>query len=95
MLGLSVNEAMCQAVPVIATDAVGAVAGGLIRNGATGLVVPEGDRTRLASALRRLLVSPEERAQVGAAGYQRVMRTTQVGMADAFERAFDAVLTLK
>src|SRR5205823_12072283 len=39
--GLVVNEAFNQGVPVIATDAVGAVAGGLVRDGVNGLVVPE------------------------------------------------------
>ena len=35
---------MNQRCAVIATDAVGAAAGGLVRDGATGLVVPAGDR---------------------------------------------------
>src|SRR5579883_3483923 len=39
--GLVVNEAFNQGVPVIATDAVGAAAGGLVRDGETGFVVPE------------------------------------------------------
>ena len=38
--GLVVNEAMHQGVPVIATDAVGAAAGGLVRHERNGLVVP-------------------------------------------------------
>ena len=37
--GLVTNEAMHQGTPVIATDAVGAVAGGLVRDGRNGLVV--------------------------------------------------------
>src|SRR3954470_5953739 len=52
--GLAVNEAMNQRTPIIATDAVGAAAGGLVRDGETGLVVPAGDRDALASGLRRL-----------------------------------------
>ena len=44
--GLVVNEAFNQGVPVIATDAVGAVAGGLIEHERTGLVVPAGRRRR-------------------------------------------------
>ena len=44
--GLVVNEAMNQGVPVIATDAVGAAAGGLVRHERNGLVVPAGDRRR-------------------------------------------------
>ena len=44
--GLVVNEAMSRGLPVIASDAVGAAAGGLVRDGETGLVVPAGDTGR-------------------------------------------------
>ena len=46
--GLVVNEAFHQGVPVIATDAVGAAAGGLVQHERTGLVVPAGDAAALA-----------------------------------------------
>jgi glycosyltransferase involved in cell wall biosynthesis len=61
--GLVINEAMNQHLPVIASDAVGAVAGGLVRDRANGLVVPHGDSDALAraqgfsSALRSLALS--------------------------------------
>ena len=48
--GLVANEAMNQHLPVIATDAVGAAAGGLVRHERNGLVVPAGDRDALAAA---------------------------------------------
>jgi glycosyltransferase involved in cell wall biosynthesis len=54
--GLGVNEAHCQSVPVVASDAVGAAAGGLVVHNETGLIVPERDDVALAAALRRLLV---------------------------------------
>ena len=66
--GLVVNEAFDQGVPVIATTAVGAAAGGLVRHEHTGLVVPAGDEAALAAALRRLHGDPELRARLGAAG---------------------------
>jgi glycosyltransferase involved in cell wall biosynthesis len=66
--GLVVNEAFDQGVPVIATTAVGAAAGGLVRHEETGLVVPAGDDAALAAALRRLHDEPELRARLGAAG---------------------------
>ena len=50
--GLVVNEAMNQGLPVIASDAVGAVAGGLVRDGRNGLVVRAGDSGALAHAMR-------------------------------------------
>ena len=72
--GLVVNEAFDQGVPVIATTAVGAAAGGLVRHMQTGLVVPAGDAEALAGALRRLYDDPELRARLGAAGRTAVAR---------------------
>jgi glycosyltransferase involved in cell wall biosynthesis len=66
--GLVVNEAFDQGVPVIATTAVGAAAGGLVRHEETGLVVPAGDAAALSGALRRLHDDPALRARLGAAG---------------------------
>jgi glycosyltransferase involved in cell wall biosynthesis len=66
--GLTVNEAFDQGVPVIATTAVGAAAGGLVQHERTGLVVPAGDAPALAAALDRLAADPELRARLGAAG---------------------------
>jgi len=66
--GLVVNEAFDQGVPVIATTAVGAAAGGLVRHEETGLVVPAGDAPALAAALRRLHDDAALRARLGAAG---------------------------
>ena len=56
--GLVVNEAFHQGVPVIATDAVGAAAGGLVQHERTGLIVPAGDAAALRAALRRLQDDP-------------------------------------
>ncbi len=46
--GLVLNEAMLAGLPVVATDAVGAAVGGLVRDGENGFVVPERDTTALA-----------------------------------------------
>ncbi len=46
--GLVCNEAMHQGCPVLASTAVGAVAGGLVRHGETGWVVAPGDADALA-----------------------------------------------
>ena len=53
--GMVVNEAMSCGLPVIATDAVGAAAGGLVVNNETGLVVPERNTAALAAALEDLI----------------------------------------
>jgi glycosyltransferase involved in cell wall biosynthesis len=70
--GLVVNEAMSAGLPVVTTSAVGAVAGGLVLDGRTGIVVPERDVDGLAVALRRLMVDPALRARLGAAARERV-----------------------
>jgi glycosyltransferase involved in cell wall biosynthesis len=89
--GLVVNEAMHQSLPVIATDAVGAVAGGLVRHERTGLVVPAGDAGALAAALARLAARPAERAALGATGARAVAPYTPeawaAGMDEALGRA--------
>jgi glycosyltransferase involved in cell wall biosynthesis len=89
--GLVVNEAFHQGVPVIATDAVGAVAGGLVQHERNGLVVPAGDATALASAIRRLHDEPELRARLGAAARQDVAPYTQAAWAEGMSRALAAV----
>ena len=50
--GLVVNEAMHAGLPVVATDAVGAAAGGLVEDGRNGFVVPEGDVVCAGGATR-------------------------------------------
>jgi len=65
--GLVANEAMNQRVPVIASDAVGAAAGGLIRHDRNGLVVPAGGIAELSDALRRMVGDAGLRARLGAA----------------------------
>lgn len=56
--GLVVNEAFNQGVPVIATDAVGAAAGGLIQDGYNGFIVKEQNPLELAGAMDRLISNP-------------------------------------
>jgi glycosyltransferase involved in cell wall biosynthesis len=85
--GLVCNEAMHQGTPVLATDAVGAAAGGLVRDGETGLVVRAGDPAALATAIGELLDDEGWRQALGDAGRQAVAAYTYEAMADAFETA--------
>jgi glycosyltransferase involved in cell wall biosynthesis len=85
--GLVVNEAMNQGLPVIATDAVGAAAGGLVRHERNGLVVHHGDPDALAGALRRLHDDPELRARMGANAAHDVAAYTHAAWAEAFADA--------
>ncbi|HTA98508.1 MAG TPA: glycosyltransferase family 4 protein [Solirubrobacteraceae bacterium] len=86
--GLVVNEAMNRGLPVIASDAVGAAAGGLVQDGRNGLVVPAGEPVALAAALRELAGDPALRARMGAAGRVDVSTYTY----DAWARGFSDAL---
>ncbi len=90
--GLVVNEAMSCGLPVVATDAVGAAAGGLAVDGRTGLVVPERNEAALAAALERLGADDALRARLGAAAREHVRRFNFEAAADAFERAIEAAI---
>jgi glycosyltransferase involved in cell wall biosynthesis len=85
--GLVVNEAFDRGVPVIASTAVGAVAGGLVQHERTGLVVPAGDSAALAGALRRLHGDPALRARLGAAGREAVRAFSHDAWAAGMARA--------
>lgn len=62
--GLALNEAMCAALPVIASDLVpGAL--DLVRKGVNGFTFPSGDRDRLAAALRKIHENPTRRKNMG------------------------------
>jgi len=88
--GLVANEAMNQGLPVIATDAVGAAAGGLVRHERTGLVVPAGDHVALAGAIRRLYDDPALRHRLGSAGREAVADYTFEAWADGILGALKA-----
>jgi glycosyltransferase involved in cell wall biosynthesis len=85
--GLVVNEAMNSGLPVIATDAVGAAAGGLVVDKETGRLVSEGDRVALASAMDELAMDETERLRLGTRGAERVLRWSFDAAADVLERA--------
>jgi glycosyltransferase involved in cell wall biosynthesis len=85
--GMVVNEAMHQGLPVIATDAVGAAAGGLVRDGQNGLVVPAGDPAALAAAVRRLHEDRDERARLGAAARESVRPYSHAAWAEAMAQS--------
>ena len=88
--GLVCNEAMHQGRAVIATSAVGAAAGGLVRDRETGLVVPPGDPVALAGSIRELLADPDLRARLGTSGRAAVAAFSHEAAADAFGAALRA-----
>jgi len=87
--GIAVNEAMHAGVPVVASTAVGAAAGGLVRDGHNGLVVGEGDAAALAGALLRLADDPGLARRLGDQARRDVRAFTYPRMADAFEGAVE------
>jgi glycosyltransferase involved in cell wall biosynthesis len=85
--GLVANEAMNQRCAIVATDAVGAAAGGLVRHERTGLVVPAGDPAALAGAIGRLHRDPPLRDRLAEAGERAVAAYTYEAWADGFSTA--------
>jgi glycosyltransferase involved in cell wall biosynthesis len=89
--GLVVNEAMNRRLPLIASDAVGAAAGGLVQNRRNGLVVPAGDAVALAEAIGVLSQDLALRARLGDAGAQDVLAYSHGAWAEGFSRALASV----
>jgi glycosyltransferase involved in cell wall biosynthesis len=86
--GLVVNEAMNRGLPVIASDAVGAAAGGLVQDRRNGLVVAAGDVDGLARAIGELAADGSLRARLGDAGARDVHAFSH----DAWARGFSGAL---
>lgn len=93
--GVVVNEAFNQGVPVIATDAVGAAAGGLVRDGVNGIVVPEGDAIALARALEKICKDPGAPERMGAEAKSMIAKWSQDAQAAGFARALQFALEQK
>ncbi len=89
--GLVVNEAMNQSCAIIASDAVGAAAGGLVRDQRNGVVVEAGNRNELAGGLRRLADDRGLCATLGRTGADDVAAYTYEAWADGFATALQDV----
>jgi glycosyltransferase involved in cell wall biosynthesis len=89
--GLVCNEAMSQGTPVIASAAVGAVPGGLVHHGATGLVVAPEDERELAAAILQLLDDGPLRERLGRVARTAVEDYSYEHAADSFGEALAAV----
>jgi glycosyltransferase involved in cell wall biosynthesis len=89
--GLVVNEAMNRGLAIISSDTVGAAAGGLVRDGANGLVVPAGDSRALAGAIAGLAADPQRRSRMGVAGAQDVLAYSHEAWAEGFSQAMSTL----
>ncbi len=85
--GLVVNEAMNQRTAIVASDQVGAAAGGLVRHERNGLIFPAGDVAALGRAITRLRRDRELRDRLGAAGARDVAAYTHEAWAEGFAAA--------
>ena len=89
--GLVVNEAMNRGLAVITSDAVGAAAGRLVRDGGNGLVVPAGDEPALARAIVLLAREPDLRARLGAQGARDIEGFDHQAWARGFSEALSSL----
>ncbi|AHG90026.1 glycosyl transferase group 1 [Gemmatirosa kalamazoonensis] len=89
-LPMSLLEAMMSGTPVIASQ-VGGIPE-VVTDGVDGLLVPPGDVSALAAAVRRLLGDRDLRASVGAAGRTRALADFSLqAMTEAHEAVYDEV----
>jgi glycosyltransferase involved in cell wall biosynthesis len=88
--GLVILEAFAQGLPVI-----GARSGGipeLVEDGRSGLIVEQGDVDGLRDAMRRLLLDPQLRKQMGVTGRQTAVAMPWTNTVDRLERIYQGVL---
>ena len=84
--GLAVNEAMCAALPIVASAEVGCVAD-LVRAGVNGQTFAAGDVEDLANALHPILVDREIRKRMGAASRTIISRWSYAECAAGLQAA--------
>jgi glycosyltransferase involved in cell wall biosynthesis len=82
---------MHQGTPVIASDAVGAAAGGLVVDGRTGLVFPAGDADALAARITALAGAAELRTRLGQQAREKVAGYTPERWAEGMSHALASV----
>jgi glycosyltransferase involved in cell wall biosynthesis len=87
--GLIVNEAYNQGLPVIASEAVGAAAGGLVKDGVNGIIVPEKSAEAIARALNRILGDRDYRDRLGRAARDEITNWTDERRAGFFVQAVE------
>ena len=92
MGGLSINDAMCFAKPVICTEADGTERR-LVREGYNGYYFENGNQGTLNEALRRLLADPEKVARFGANSLKIIEEEINVhSVIREYQAAFDYVM---
>jgi len=90
--GLVINECFNQGVPVIVTNAVGAAAGGMVKDGINGFVIPEKDSAALAKALRKILDERTLRDYMGRNAIKTISKWNNKRMVLGFLNAIEYVM---
>lgn len=90
--GLVVNEAMNQGLPVVATEAVGAAAGGLVQNGVNGFVARERDSAALAEAIKCILTDAKLREEMSQNARRIISGWDNECMVKGFQQAIQYAL---
>ena len=84
---LTVNECMNQGCVVIATESVGAAAGGLVEDGKTGFIVPERNPEKMAAAIEKLVKDKELRETLSQNAKAKIATWDYDHMAEGFRKA--------
>lgn len=90
--GMVVNEAMNQGCPVVVTNAVGAGAGGLVKDAENGYIVPEKDSRALKVAIDKLLRNENLQSTMRQNSLKKIAGWTLEETLKGFERALDSVV---
>jgi phosphatidylinositol alpha-mannosyltransferase len=90
--GMVLTEAFAAGTPVVASDIAGYR--DVLRHGHEGLLVPRGDATALAEALRDLALDPRQRDALAAGAAERARRFAWPAVAAEVVRAYEDAVAL-
>jgi len=88
--GMVLTEAFAHGTPVVASDIAGYR--DVVRDGVEGMLVPAGDPTQLAEALRDLHLDPRRRSEMGEAAVTRARRYAWPAVADEVLGVYEEAL---
>ena len=90
--GMVLTEAFAHGTPVVASNIAGYA--DVVRDGVDGVLVPPGDGTAVAAALRDLALDPERRRRMGAAAQQHAGRYAWPHVADEVLAAYEDAIAV-
>jgi phosphatidylinositol alpha-mannosyltransferase len=90
--GMVLTEAFAAGTPVVASDIPGYQ--DVVRDGVDGLLVPRGDATALAEALRDLALDPQRRREMGRAAAAQAPRYAWPRIAEEVVETYEAAVAV-